>query len=79
MAALLAIAGAAFLVAVVGFVLSLRIVQQYEEGVLFRLGRMVGVKHRPARRRDCEWADLRRARHAAGRAVRHVEMPALRK
>ena len=60
MVALLAIAGAAFLVAVVGFVLSLRIVQQYEEGVLFRLGRMVSVQHRPARRRYLEWAVLRR-------------------
>ena len=31
-------------VAVVGLVLSLRVVQQYEEGVLFRLGRVRGVR-----------------------------------
>jgi regulator of protease activity HflC (stomatin/prohibitin superfamily) len=28
---------------VVGLVLSVRVVQQYERGVLFRLGRVVGV------------------------------------
>jgi regulator of protease activity HflC (stomatin/prohibitin superfamily) len=44
MVALLAVAGAVLLVALVGFSLSLRIVKQYEEGVLFRLGRVVGVK-----------------------------------
>jgi regulator of protease activity HflC (stomatin/prohibitin superfamily) len=38
------VAGGAFFVAVVGFFLSLRIVQQYEEGVLFRMGRVVGLK-----------------------------------
>src|SRR3989475_4648524 len=44
MAALVAIAVTLLLVALVGFSLSLRIVQQYEEGVLFRLGRVVGLK-----------------------------------
>ena len=32
------------IVAVIGLALSLRIVQQYEQGVLFRLGRVVGVR-----------------------------------
>jgi regulator of protease activity HflC (stomatin/prohibitin superfamily) len=44
MAALVTIAVAVLLVALVGFSLSLRIVKQYEEGVLFRLGRVVGLK-----------------------------------
>jgi regulator of protease activity HflC (stomatin/prohibitin superfamily) len=44
MGALIAAAVAIVLVALVGVSLSLRIVQQYEEGVLFRLGRVVGVR-----------------------------------
>jgi regulator of protease activity HflC (stomatin/prohibitin superfamily) len=44
MAALFIVAGTAVVVALVGLSLSLRIVQQYEEGVLFRLGRVVGVR-----------------------------------
>jgi len=44
MAALLAVAGVVLLVVLIGFLLSLRIVQQYEEGVLFRLGRVTGVR-----------------------------------
>jgi regulator of protease activity HflC (stomatin/prohibitin superfamily) len=44
MAVLLGVVAAVVLVALVGFSLSLRIVKQYEEGVLFRLGRVVGVK-----------------------------------
>jgi regulator of protease activity HflC (stomatin/prohibitin superfamily) len=41
---LLQVAAAVLLVALFGLSLSLRIVKQYEEGVLFRLGRVVGVK-----------------------------------
>ncbi len=44
MTALLSVAGAVLLVALVGLSLSLRIVKQYQEGVLFRLGRVAGVK-----------------------------------
>jgi regulator of protease activity HflC (stomatin/prohibitin superfamily) len=44
MTALLIVAGVALLVAFVGFVMSLRIVKQYEEGVLFRMGRVVGLR-----------------------------------
>jgi regulator of protease activity HflC (stomatin/prohibitin superfamily) len=44
MAVLIVVAVAALVVTLVGFSLSLRIVKQYEEGVLFRLGRVVGVK-----------------------------------
>ena len=44
MAVLLGVVAAVVLVALVGLSLSLRIVKQYEEGVLFRLGRVVGVK-----------------------------------
>jgi regulator of protease activity HflC (stomatin/prohibitin superfamily) len=44
MAALLAVAGVALLVVFVGFLMSLRIVKQYEEGVLFRMGRVVGLR-----------------------------------
>jgi regulator of protease activity HflC (stomatin/prohibitin superfamily) len=36
---------AVFLVALLAASLSLRIVRQYEEGVLFRLGRVIGVRH----------------------------------
>jgi len=44
MAALFIIAGALVFIGFIGLSLSLRIVQQYEEGVLFRLGRVVGVR-----------------------------------
>jgi regulator of protease activity HflC (stomatin/prohibitin superfamily) len=44
MAALLAVAVVVLAVALIGFLLSLRIVKQYEEGVLFRLGRVTGVR-----------------------------------
>ncbi|MDQ6617034.1 MAG: slipin family protein [Actinomycetota bacterium] len=44
MTAMLAVAGAVLFVALVGLSLSLRIVKQYQEGVLFRLGRVVGVR-----------------------------------
>jgi Membrane protease subunits, stomatin/prohibitin homologs len=44
MAALVAVVVAVLLVALIGLSLSLRIVKQYEEGVLFRLGRVVGVR-----------------------------------
>jgi regulator of protease activity HflC (stomatin/prohibitin superfamily) len=44
MTALLVILGAIVVIAIIGGSLSLRIVQQYEEGVLFRLGRVVGVR-----------------------------------
>ena len=44
MSGLLTVAVAALLVAAAGFGLSIRIVQQYELGVLFRLGRVVGVR-----------------------------------
>jgi regulator of protease activity HflC (stomatin/prohibitin superfamily) len=44
MGALVAVAVVIVLAALVGISLSLRVVQQYEEGVLFRLGRVVGVK-----------------------------------
>ena len=44
MAAVFAVAGVAVVVAFIGLSMSVRIVQQYQEGVLFRLGRVVGVK-----------------------------------
>jgi len=44
MAGLLAVAIAIVVLALIGLSMSVRIVQQYEEGVLFRLGRVVGVK-----------------------------------
>jgi regulator of protease activity HflC (stomatin/prohibitin superfamily) len=44
MAGLLAVVIAIVVLALIGSSMSLRIVQQYEEGVLFRLGRVVGVK-----------------------------------
>jgi regulator of protease activity HflC (stomatin/prohibitin superfamily) len=44
MAALIAVVAVAVFLAVIGVPLSLRVVQQYEEGVLFRLGRVIGVK-----------------------------------
>jgi regulator of protease activity HflC (stomatin/prohibitin superfamily) len=44
MAALLGVAVVVLAVVLIGFLLSLRIVKQYEEGVLFRLGRVTGVR-----------------------------------
>ena len=44
MSVLLIVGIAAIVVGLVGAALTLRIVKQYEEGVLFRLGRVVGVK-----------------------------------
>jgi regulator of protease activity HflC (stomatin/prohibitin superfamily) len=44
MATTVAIVVAILLVALVALSLSVRIVQQYQEGVLFRLGRVIGVK-----------------------------------
>src|SRR6266508_257848 len=44
MAVLLAVVVVIAVLALVALLLSLRIVMQYEEGVLFRLGRVVGVK-----------------------------------
>jgi len=44
MAVLLAVVVVIAVLALVALGLSLRIVKQYEEGVLFRLGRVVGVK-----------------------------------
>ena len=44
MAALIAVAAVVVFLAVIGVPLSLRVVQQYEEGVLFRLGRVLGVR-----------------------------------
>jgi regulator of protease activity HflC (stomatin/prohibitin superfamily) len=44
MAALLVVALIALVVAVAGVALSLRIVKQYEQGVLFRLGRVIGER-----------------------------------
>jgi regulator of protease activity HflC (stomatin/prohibitin superfamily) len=44
MAALIAVVAVVVFLAVIGVPLSLRVVQQYEEGVLFRLGRVIGVK-----------------------------------
>src|SRR6202163_3387403 len=44
MAVVLVVVGVVVLVALVGLSLSLRIVKQYEEGVLFRLGRVVAIK-----------------------------------
>jgi regulator of protease activity HflC (stomatin/prohibitin superfamily) len=41
---LIAIAGTVVLLALIALAMSLRIVQQYEEGVLFRLGRVVGIR-----------------------------------
>jgi len=45
MTALLVILPTVAALVLLGLSLSLRVVQQYEEGVLFRLGRVVGVKH----------------------------------
>jgi regulator of protease activity HflC (stomatin/prohibitin superfamily) len=44
MAALIAVVAVIVFLVVIGVPLSLRVVQQYEEGVLFRLGRVIGVK-----------------------------------
>jgi regulator of protease activity HflC (stomatin/prohibitin superfamily) len=44
MVVFLAVVGAVVFLALLGLSLSIRIVKQYEEGVLFRLGRVVGVK-----------------------------------
>ena len=44
MAIVLVVAAAVLLMAFFGFSLSMRIVQQYEEGVLFRLGRVIAVR-----------------------------------
>ena len=44
MAALIAVVAVVVFLAVIGVPLSLRVVQQYEEGVLFRLGRVIGVR-----------------------------------
>jgi regulator of protease activity HflC (stomatin/prohibitin superfamily) len=44
MAALIAVVAVLVFLAVIGVPLSLRVVQQYEEGVLFRLGRVIGVR-----------------------------------
>lgn len=44
MSAFFVITAVALVVVVAGFAASLRIVQQYEHGVLFRLGRVVGVR-----------------------------------
>lgn len=44
MAIVLVVAAAVLLMALFGFSLSIRIVQQYEEGVLFRLGRVIAVR-----------------------------------
>ena len=44
MAALIGVVAVVVFLAVIGVPLSLRVVQQYEEGVLFRLGRVIGVK-----------------------------------
>ena len=41
---LLAVLAGIAVLAIVALALSLRIVQQYQEGVLFRLGRVVGLK-----------------------------------
>jgi regulator of protease activity HflC (stomatin/prohibitin superfamily) len=69
MAALVAVAVTVILVALLGFSLSLRIVKQYEEGVLFRLGRVVGLK-KPGLNRIVPFIDvLRRV------SMRIVTMP----
>jgi regulator of protease activity HflC (stomatin/prohibitin superfamily) len=69
MAAFVTIAVVVLLVALVGFSLSLRIVKQYEEGVLFRLGRVVGLK-KPGLNRIVPFIDvLRRV------SMRIVTMP----
>ena len=44
MAIVLVVAAAVLLMAFFGFSFSMRIVQQYEEGVLFRLGRVIAVR-----------------------------------
>ncbi len=44
MAVLVVVAAAIVFLVLIGVSMSLRIVKQYEEGVLFRLGRVVGVK-----------------------------------
>jgi regulator of protease activity HflC (stomatin/prohibitin superfamily) len=44
MAALIVVVAAVLFLGLIGLSMSLRIVKQYEEGVLFRLGRVVGVK-----------------------------------
>jgi regulator of protease activity HflC (stomatin/prohibitin superfamily) len=44
MAVLIAVVATVLLLALIVLAMSLRIVQQYEEGVLFRLGRVVGVR-----------------------------------
>jgi regulator of protease activity HflC (stomatin/prohibitin superfamily) len=69
MAALVAVVVTVVLVALLGFSLSLRIVKQYEEGVLFRLGRVVGLK-KPGLNRIVPFIDvLRRV------SMRIVTMP----
>jgi regulator of protease activity HflC (stomatin/prohibitin superfamily) len=45
MVALIVTAIVAVVVVLVGAAMSLRVVQQFEEGVLFRLGRVVGTRH----------------------------------
>ena len=55
-------------VAVIGLALSVRIVKQYEEGVLFRLGRVVGVR-KPG------LTSSSRDRRAAAGSLRIVTMP----
>jgi regulator of protease activity HflC (stomatin/prohibitin superfamily) len=44
MAALIVVVAVVVVLAVFGAPMSLRVVQQYEEGVLFRLGRVIGVR-----------------------------------
>jgi regulator of protease activity HflC (stomatin/prohibitin superfamily) len=69
MAALVTVLVVLLLVALLGFSLSLRIVKQYEEGVLFRLGRVVGLK-KPGLNRIVPFIDvLRRV------SMRIVTMP----
>ncbi len=46
MTALLVILGIVVVLGLLGLAMSFRIVQQYEDGVLFRLGRVVGVEKR---------------------------------
>ena len=49
MAALISVIVVVGVLALIGVAMSLRIVEQYEEGVLFRLGRVRGVKKPGAR------------------------------
>src|SRR5689334_12573220 len=69
MIALLVVASVVLCLAFLSFCMSLRIVKQYEEGVLFRLGRVVGVK-KPGLNRIVPFIDvLRRV------SMRIVTMP----